>query len=440
MAPPADDCPLSRAQQTRNLLLFGSCVGAIYLTAPIGYVGVTQAPLCRRLGASDAVANLPQSLYMVMTAVPVVIAWALPYVSWLKINLAACFGLTAAAVAGVALALVAPVANEAKIAAVIVHAAVHGALTPTAIALLWEAIGRGLSEKRRGVALGLGYGAGPVLAFAASLGSQLVLNGQLGPLRLWVPGFPANFALLYASAVPVLVVAAVLAGRLIIPLPAMEAQREAFVDGVLGGVWNVLRDRVLLTATVVTLLLYTGNAITSNMALYAPELLGGNADDYSGDENAFRFGAKAVAGVVLGWLLTRTSPRAGIVTTALLVVAALAWALFAPARLYLWAFGIYGAGELVGVYCPNYVLSASRPQQVRTNMAFVTLLMVPAAPIGLLFGAISDHYRALGRPMDGYRWSFALCAAVVIAGILLALLRLPARPSKRQDLADRESP
>jgi MFS family permease len=133
-------------------------------------------------------------------------------------------------------------------------------------------------------------------------------------------------------------------------------------------------------------------------------------------------------------MLTKTNPKLGILTTAAIYVAALAWAMAAGGKLYLVAFGLYGAGELVGVYAPNYILSASAPGEIRRNMAIVTMMMAPAAPAGALFGAISDHYGRIYGAATGYRVSFAVCAAVVSAGILLALVALPARPR-----ADRES-
>ena len=63
-------CPLNRPAQTRNLLLFAACTGLIYLTGPISYVGVTQAALCRELGATDATANLPKTVYSATTVAP----------------------------------------------------------------------------------------------------------------------------------------------------------------------------------------------------------------------------------------------------------------------------------------------------------------------------------------------------------------------------------
>ena len=47
--------------QRRNILLYVSKWCLIYLAAPVLYVGFVQAGLCKRLGASDFVANLPSS-------------------------------------------------------------------------------------------------------------------------------------------------------------------------------------------------------------------------------------------------------------------------------------------------------------------------------------------------------------------------------------------
>src|SRR5205814_9500034 len=76
----SDDCPLDRGTQTRNLLLFAACFGANYLAAPVGYIGVLQASLCKRLGAGETVANLPLSIYLGTTAFTVLVAWWFPLV------------------------------------------------------------------------------------------------------------------------------------------------------------------------------------------------------------------------------------------------------------------------------------------------------------------------------------------------------------------------
>ena len=44
---------------------------------------------------------------------------------------------------------------------------------PAAIALLWEVIGRGSDESRRGLALSMAFGAGPLLAVLGSFGQSV---------------------------------------------------------------------------------------------------------------------------------------------------------------------------------------------------------------------------------------------------------------------------
>src|SRR5262249_11725982 len=132
-------------------------------------------------------------------------------------------------------------------------------------------------------------------------------------------------------------------------------------------------------------------------------------------------------GLLLGWLLAKTHPKAGLLATSLVFTGSVLWALFVTGPWYHASFMIYGAGELVGVYAPNYILSASRPADIRRNMAIVMLLMVPAAPEGALFGLIAEYGKELG-PAVGFQMSFALCAAVMLAGIVLAAVTLPARP------------
>src|SRR5438045_5193861 len=69
------DCPLSRQEQTQNLVLYGINVALVYLAAPALYVGIVQVALCDKLGASKTVANLPSTMYFWMTPLPVLVAW-----------------------------------------------------------------------------------------------------------------------------------------------------------------------------------------------------------------------------------------------------------------------------------------------------------------------------------------------------------------------------
>jgi MFS family permease len=426
------DISLPAEAQLRNVVLFAACTGLQYLAAPVLYVGVTQAALLNRLGASRSVANLPETAFFVLTAAPVFLAWWLPGAAYLKRSLVVCYVAAALALTLVVAALLLPVPDGVRIAAVIIQGAVTGAAMPTAIALLWEAIGRGVSEKRRGWALSLAFGAGPLLAVAGSLGSQLVLTGRLGPMEISDLAFPWNFALLFGGSVPAMLLAGVLAGGLVVPPDERPALREPLLAGVAG----FFSQRVLCIATIVTVLLYVGNTIAANLNLYTGEVLSASPEEFAGYQNALRFAFKVVAGALLGWLLTRSNPRSGILVTGLIFTAAPLWAMFATGPAYLVAFGLFGAGELVGVYAPNYILAASARDQLRRNMAYVTMMMAPAAPAGYLFGLIADRGGKLWGAAVGFQVSFAVCAVIVLAGVVLTQTHLPSSPTTRESAGD----
>lgn len=493
--PIADACPLSWPDQRRNLVLFASCTGMQYLAAPVLYVGITQASLCDRLGADARTANLPATLFFAMTAMPAIIAWWSPRVASLKRNLMLCYATSALMLATLAAALLLPLPNSVKLALVILQGGVSGAVMPAAIALLWEVIGRGSSESRRGLALSLAFGAGPLLAVLGSY-AQNVLLGDGSSVGL------TRFAALFGAGAPVMGLAAWFSRYLVVPPVDDEPQREPLsaVAPLLIGVplmfasvgflhaasvqsnelfrqigyvtataaavalvyhfRSLLRQRVLFLATLVTILVYCGNVIPSNMNLYAPLAIGATdlaepldanetaagghsttkarlPEEYAGRQNMLRFGFKVVAGTLLGWLLTRTNPRTGILATSAIFLASQVWAMLVTGPWYLVAAGIFGAGELIGVYCPNYICSASRASDLRRNMAFATMLMVPAAPAGYLYGAIVDYViqhklTALGMtPVElGYRLSFLVCGLFILSGIVVAVLLLPKQPKQ----------
>jgi MFS family permease len=490
MAKSQADCTLSPSDQRWNLLLFAVCTGTQYLAAPVLYVGITQASLCDRLGADARTSNLPGTLFFAMTAMPALIAWLSPQVSSLKRNLGLFYGTSAMMLAALAVTLSLPVSNQFKLAMVVLQGGVSGAVMPAAIALLWEVIGRGSDESRRGLALSLAFGAGPLLAVVGSLGQTALLGGDLFGLHFAGLSYPLNFIILFAAGVPVMGLAAIFSMFFVILPVEHEPEREPIssVIGLLIGLplmfaavalmqvtvapadpastapasnvltetmlriagigcavgsaaafsWHfraILQQRTLLLATLVTILVYSGNVIPSNMNLYSAEALGDLPEKYAGVQNMLRFSFKVVAGALLGWVLTRTNPRVGILATSSLFLAAQVWAMFVTGPWYLVAFGIHGAGELIGVYAPNYIVSASPRDQLRRNMAFVTMLMVPAAPAGYLYGAIVDGVKAAGWTMFGmnsislgFRLSFLMCSLLILSGILLAVARLPASP------------
>jgi len=425
---------LPRGQQMRNLLVFAACTGLQYLAAPINYVGLMQAPLFRELGATDSIANLPATFYLGLTFSPVIFAWLIPYISWLKRNLVACYAATAAAQALVAMCLHADLPDDVKIVMVIGQSALFGITGPAAIAFLWEILGRGTDESRRGLALGLAFGVGPVLAVLGSRLSGEILAGSLGIAResLIVP----RFAILYAFAAMLMALAAILSSFVIVPRPQVELDRRPFTQAVFGGLLAFLRNPVLRAATIVTIALYAGNTIISNMSLYSEQVYGDSPSRHAGQQSEWRFAFKMVAGLALGRLLTQTNPKVGLLATGSIFLSSVLFAMIATADNYILVFGLYGAGELIGVYAPNYILSASGKNDMRRNLAFVTMMMAPAAPAGYVFGLISETAGEAWNKTIGYQLSFAACAAIMLAGLLLAAIRLPARP--RPEAGDQE--
>lgn len=494
----SDSCPLPLSAQYRNLFVFAACTGLQYLAAPVLYVGITQADLCKLLGANTRVANLPATFYFAMTAMPALIVWLFPHVRHLRRVLSVCYAAMSVVMLLAATVLATDVSPRLKIAAIILQGAVCGAAGPTAIALLWEVIGRGTDESRRGLALGLAFGVGPVLAVIGSIGQSYLLGGTGLVWTLPGLGYPTGHIWLFGLGAPVMAIGSFLGGICVVPEPESEPPRRPVSDvmslcvglilgfaalglffaetaeqtreattnpvAAAGGApsagrvqpaesaeqsssWksalgfallvgasiavvyhfrDLLSQRVLLLATLVTILVYSGNTIPSNMTLYAREVLQ-IADP--GLQNTLRFSFKVLAGLLLGWLLTKTNPRAGIFATAGIYVVAQMWAIMATGKAYLVAFGIFGAGELIGVYCPNYILSASRKEDYRRAMAFVTMLMVPAAPTGYMYGAIVDALKEAHGAAFAFRTSFAVAAALILSGIILALILLPARPA-----------
>lgn len=470
-------CPLTWPQQRRNLILFAVCTGMQYLAAPVLYVGITQSALCDKLGADARVSNLPATLYFAMTAAPVLMAWLWPQVRSLRRNLTWCYALSGIMLGCIALALMLPISNSAKLVIVAMQGALTGALMPAAIAFLWEVISRGSDQSKRGLALAMAFGFGPILAVIGSLGQTALLGGNLFGFDFAGAQYPQNFIVLFALGAPILLATAAVSRFFIVPEAVAEPDREpvSSVIGMLLGLplmllaiatmqladwyssplWRalayvatagctisfvyhfraLLSDRILLFATIVTVLVYAGNMIPSNMNLYSFDALGAAPEKFAGLQNTLRFSFKVVAGLFLGWLLMRTNPRTGLLATAFIFLSAQIWAICATGTLYLVAFGIYGAGELIGVYAPNYIVSASRKSDLRRNTAFLTLLMAPAAPAGYLFGAIVDlaktnQWSAYGMSPAalGFRLSFLACATLILSGILIALLKLPKNP------------
>jgi predicted MFS family arabinose efflux permease len=421
-----DDCPLPARLQTRNMLCLVGLWCLIYLTAPVSYVGVTQANLLHALGNNDTVANLPHAVYVWMTGVPILVAWLLPQPRWLKPLIVGALSAEAAATTVVAAVLWLQMPAFIATISVIAYAGVFGAANGILLMSLWEVVRRGVSTARRGMTLGFAFGVGPIAACIGSLIQQMLLSHEPLTGATFAVPFPDNYLALFAGAIPVWVMCVFLGAAFVVPLPAGEVVAPSRVAEILRGMRQFVTSRPVALGAVAYFLVYSGgNAIFDNVSLHAKEVLGSTSPDTVGLQNFLRFGFKAVAGALLGWLLAKAHPKATLLATTSLLLAGMAWAMNASGWWYLLTAGLLGAGELFGAYFPNYVATASPKSQVRANIAYLNLLggLVGFAPV--IFGAISDRFGRIA--------SFHAATGVLIFAIVLIVVALPARPTPHED-------
>lgn len=447
-----DDCPLSAAQQTRNIFCYAGYWCLFYLAAPVTYVGITHANLLQKLGNSDTVANLPHAVYQWLTAVPIIVAWFMPQPKMLKrllviplIVMATMTGIVALAIwlmppaSTVTTEMIPTVSHKdsaiwlklsanAVTVVVIAHGAVLGVSSGVLLTTLWELLRRSVSTSRRGQALGVAFGVGPLFACVGSLAQQALFSKTpIAGMSLGL-AFPQNYLVLFAAAAPLILLETLVAASFIVPLPTDEPSGQSRFDEIVGGLRDFFTYRPLIIGAVAYFLVYSGgNAIFDNVSLHAKEVLGEASASSMGAQQFLRFGFKAGAGVLLGWLLIRTNPKTMLLTTTAILVVGMTWVLNATGAWYLVSFGLLGAGELFGVYFPNYIATSSSKSQVRANMAYMGLLGSLVGFASVLFGVISDRWSRVA--------SFYVATGILLAAMVLIAVVLPARPAP-QDSAD----
>ena len=77
---------------------------------------------------------------------------------------------------------------------------------------------------------------------------------------------------------------------------------------------------------IVAIIVLGGYTIISNMTLYTRQVLGVAPSEVAGYQLMFRFACKAVTGLFLGWVLSRTNPKVGVLITASLGLISVLWA------------------------------------------------------------------------------------------------------------------
>ena len=195
------------AMDRHNGRLFILSNSLIYLAAPVIYVGVVQAALCDKLGASTTVANLPATAFFLGAFAPLLLSWIVPH------RLVRATVVVANLVSAILLALVGIVlfltsSKAIVLVAVIGQGLCQGFCSFTSQVFKFQCLRRGTTVDARARTLKWTFTVGPISAVAGSLGTQLVLGGSLS----WLP-YPYDFGLLYLLAVPCMTGVAFLSSR-----------------------------------------------------------------------------------------------------------------------------------------------------------------------------------------------------------------------------------
>ena len=161
--------------ERRNGVLFFCSYVLIYLAAPVTYIGIVQAALCDKLGASYTVASLPASFHLLGGLGPLICSWLIPYrreratVVW-------SYGVSTAVLAAVGTTLLLPFSNAVRIAALLAQGLIQGISNSVAHAFGFQCLRRGTTTPGRARIFGIAFGFTPLAAVAGSLSAQFVLN------------------------------------------------------------------------------------------------------------------------------------------------------------------------------------------------------------------------------------------------------------------------
>lgn len=433
---PDDDCPLPAATQNWNISCFAVFWAIYYLVAPVSYIGTTHANILQRLGNSDAISNLPSAMYLWLTFIPVVVSWIFPHPRYVKPLALASVSIMTLITAAVAVVLWSDSSPEVKTFIVIAHGALFGAANGFLITALWDFLRRGVSTSRRGKALGYTFGIGPLFACVGSALQDACLDGTLFGGWTFGLAFPQNYLAIFAAACPLIFLGGLIVSLFVIPAEtvASEAAENRWRE-IRAGLRQFISSRNVFLAIVIYVIVYSGgNAILSNVSLYAKNVMGESTDTV-GQQNFLRFGFKAVAGALLGVLLAKVNPRATLLATTSILVVGMGWALISGGWgwPFMLTFGILGAGELFGAHFPNYVTTASAKKYVRINMAYLGVLSALIGFSAYGFGMISTYYGGMYGEMQGRIISIYVAAGILVLGLVLILTLLPANPTPRED-------
>ncbi len=313
-----DELLISPAMDRRNGLLFLLMYAALFLAAPVSYIGVVQAVLCVTLGSNATIANLPSATYLLGGFAPLILSLVIPHrrersvVVWAN-------GITAVLIGAVFLALAAHLPNWVPLTVLIVLGLLQGISATTAQVFTFQCLARGTTIEGRNRAFKRTYFLTPICAVIGSLAAQHVLSGGMQSVK-----FPYNFALLYAVGF-VCMAAVTLCGSLFQLVPIPDQPRRPLYLQLRECVRDYTSSRPLVLLFCVYALWYCALNITPNLALYAGHAIGHGSKEVSGLIMALRFGCKSIGGYALGALALHKGIRNSVMMCSVLLVAGILW-------------------------------------------------------------------------------------------------------------------
>jgi len=403
----------------RNRYIFSLSYVLIYFAAPVLYVGVFQAALCNRLGASTTVANLSLALFSFAYLTPFLLASAIP-IHHDRSVLVISNVITASVAAATCGILFLPLSNHLRVAAVIGQALITGVSESVGSVYRYQCLGRGTTVAGRARTLKVAFTIGPISAVLGSLTAHFVVTRGLAGLR-----FPRDFGLIYLVTAACMGVVAIASHRYSLA-DTDEIHRPLDLHNIVEGVGSFLRNRTLIFLALAFIFWSISFDALPNLSLYARNFMESSHRELSGLILALRFGGKSISGYVLGAIALRWGIRAPIAVAVILVGISIIWTWAVPGYLMFVGFSLIGAGELGTPYFNNYAISVSPAAAGARNLALLNLSVAVAGVAPVIYGAMADK---IGFPIG---FSSAILAALLS---LWLVSRLPARVVERNGLA-----
>ena len=399
---------ITEEMNRRNGRVFLISFALIYFAAPAVYVGIVQAALIDKLGASATVANLPLAGYKLGSLAPLILSWLVPHrlerdvVVWANV-------ITAVLLSLVFLTLALPAPDWLRIDAVILQGLLQGFSTYSSTVYQLQCLTRGTTSEGRVRVLKQTFTITPIAAVAGSLVAQWVLDPKFSFLE-----FPYDFAAIYLLAAPSIAGVAWISSRYQLA-PLADEPRKPFSGFLLGGIREFVRSRPLMLAWLSYWFWYVVLTIMPNLSLLAREKTGEDPKNYSGIQMALQFGCKALGGYGLGLLAMRYGLRMSALVSSALLGLSVVWAWTVPGHWYLFAFGLIGAGQLGGTYFPNFVAVLSSPEAGPRNLSLIQLAGPAAFFVPAIHGWLLDEWGVAASFMLG------LLGAIVSVVLVMAI-------------------